>query len=170
MPNAPQRAALAVSALTKGTIDVVINNAALVSHVSAFKTLGDYESDPAIYQQEFLDCFNANVLGVVNTASAFLPLLQAGKGKKFINISTGGADLDATNAGTLSAGTPYFTSKAAANLVVAKYNTVYGGGEGKAGILFLSISPGFVSVTSFVDLFPLAYYPLPLHPFYLRVY
>lgn len=38
---------------------------------------------------------------------------------------------------------PYSASKAAANVVIAKYDAIYG--MGRENILFLSISPGYVS-------------------------
>lgn len=82
-----------------------------------------------------------NALGLVHTVQAFLPLIRKGSVKKVINISTGMADIDLINAVDVAVAGPYSASKAAANVVIAKYNA-----ELKSeGILFLSISPGYVA-------------------------
>ena len=62
--------------------------------------------------------------------------------KKVLTISTGLADLDLTNEYEFDIGALYAASKAAMNIIVAKFSAQYK----KDGVLFLSISPGVVDV------------------------
>jgi NAD(P)-dependent dehydrogenase (short-subunit alcohol dehydrogenase family) len=86
------------------------------------------------------DSFNANVVGVMKTISAFLPLIKAGSAKKIIVISSVMADPDLVRTFEVTYAAPYSISKAAVNLLVAKYHAAYT----KEGILFIAISPGLV--------------------------
>lgn len=65
-----------------------------------------------------------------------------GKVKKVITISTGLADIDFTNQYEADNGALYAASKAAMNVIVAKFNAQYK----KDGVLFLAVSPGVVDV------------------------
>lgn len=80
------------------------------------------------------------MLGVIYTTNAFLPLLKAGTTKKVISISTPGADLDLIVATEGTQDAAYCVSKAALNMVVAKYAAQYK----KDGFTFLALSPGLV--------------------------
>ena len=124
-----------ISTLTNGSLDYLINNAALVSERTASKTLID--DDLEALEQDFLDSFRANVVGVANTINIFLPLIRAGKEKKIIVISTGMADVDLINKFDIPIAAPYSVSKAATNALVAKYNAALGKSE---GILVLALS------------------------------
>ena len=88
-----------------------------------------------------LNSFRVNALGLLNSIQAFLPLIRNGNLKKVVNISTGMADLDLINTSGIEVAGPYSASKAAANVVIAKYNAAHK----HEGILFLSISPGYVA-------------------------
>ncbi|KAL2820932.1 NAD(P)-binding protein [Aspergillus cavernicola] len=136
-----KNAAEAVKNITGGGLDYLVNNAALISHVSGYKTLGDFEEDFETLEDDILESLQINLLGLVKTAHAFLPLIRNGQAKKLITLSSGMADLDLINATEIAFATPYAISKAAANVAIAKYNALYN----KDGILFLSISPGYVS-------------------------
>lgn len=82
------------------------------------------------------------MLGVVNVVHAFLPLIRKGAIKKVLNLGTGHADMDGTiNRLELAGAGPYSVTKAAATIVIAKYNAAHK----HEGILFITISPGFVS-------------------------
>lgn len=129
-----------VSDITGGSLDVLINNAGLVSTTSAFKPVID--QPPETLEQDLLDSFKANVVGVAHTTNAFLPLIRKGTVKKVITISSGMADLDLVNRFAVDVSGPYSISKAATNLLVAKFHAALGPAE---GILFLSLSPGLVS-------------------------
>ncbi|KAI9692691.1 MAG: hypothetical protein M1820_009441 [Bogoriella megaspora] len=136
-----KKAAEETGKLTGEKLDYLINNAALVSYVSGFKTLGDFDKEPEVLEKDLMDSFKINVVGVVHTVNAFIPLLKKGDVKKVINISTGMADLELVNEFHVAIASPYAISKAGLNLLTAKYNALYGPSE---GILFLSISPGVV--------------------------
>lgn len=99
------------------------------------------DSDIEVQEDDFLESFKVNVLGLVNVVHAFLPLVRKGIVKKVINLSTGMADLDLIHKTDLDIGAPYAASKAAANVVIAKYAAALK----DEGILFLSMSPGYVA-------------------------
>lgn len=86
----------------------------------------------------------------------FLPLVRKGQVKKVITISTGMADLDLINNCEVDIAGLYAASKAAMNVIVAKFNAQYK----KDGVLFLSISPGLVEVGRFAN----STCPLPALP------
>ena len=132
------RAAVAqVSSITKGTLDYLIHNAALVSTRSGFSTVLDQPVEELA--ADLNESFQANVVGTAYVLDSFLPLIRKGKAKKVAVISSGMADLDLVNEIGVAIATPYSVSKAAANLLVAKYNAALGQSE---GILFFSLSPG----------------------------
>ncbi|KAJ6601253.1 hypothetical protein DFH09DRAFT_1355441 [Mycena vulgaris] len=128
-----------VSKATGGKLDYLINNAALLPGYSGF-TLDKYPSPEAV-EKDLLDNFKVNTIGVVHTTNAFLPLLRNGSTKKVITLSSGVADLEYT----LLRGNPnqasYSISKAALNMVVAKYAAQFK----DEGFTFLAISPGLVN-------------------------
>jgi NAD(P)-dependent dehydrogenase (short-subunit alcohol dehydrogenase family) len=99
------------------------------------------DSDIQVQENDFLESFKVNTLGLVNVVHAFLPLVRKGSVKKVVNLSTGVADIDLIHKTELAIGAPYAASKAAANVVVAKYAAALK----EEGILFLSMSPGYVS-------------------------
>ncbi|KAJ5971881.1 Short-chain dehydrogenase/reductase SDR [Penicillium vulpinum] len=136
-----KKAAEVVNDITLGGLDYLVNNAAVVSHVSEFKTLGDFDDDFETLEKDLLESLEINLLGVMKTIHAFVPLILKGKGKKVITISSGMADIDLINATEIAFGGPYAISKGAMNVAIAKYNALYN----KDGILFLAVSPGYVS-------------------------
>lgn len=85
--------------------------------------------------------FDVNVIGVISTIQTFIPLLRKGSVKKVFTLSTGMADIDLINQVDIAIGAPYSISKGALNIAVAKYNALYK----SEGILFMAVSPGFVS-------------------------
>lgn len=91
--------------------------------------------------------FKTNVVGNIHLFNLFLPLVMKGKVKKVITISSGHADLDLINNFEIETSALYSASKAAMNVIVAKFNAQYK----KDGILFVSISPGAVEVGHFVN-------------------
>jgi NAD(P)-dependent dehydrogenase (short-subunit alcohol dehydrogenase family) len=99
------------------------------------------EEDFEILENDILESLQINLLGLLKTTHAFIPLIRNGQAKKVITLSSGMADIDLINATEIAFATPYAISKAAANVAIAKYNALYN----KDGILFLSISPGYVS-------------------------
>lgn len=140
--KAVQVAAAETAKITGGSVDLLINNAALVSSISPWKTLVDFE--PQVLEDDLTASFRANVVGPAHTINAFLSLIRKGSSKKVITISTGMADPDLVNDFSIPIASPYSISKAATNLLVAKYNAAFGKSE---GILFMAISPGLVDTS-----------------------
>lgn len=91
--------------------------------------------------------WQTNVVGNIHLFHLFLPLVLKGQVKKVITISTGMADLDLINDCDVDIAGLYAASKAAMNVIVAKFNAQYK----KDGVLFLSISPGLVEVGRYAD-------------------
>jgi NAD(P)-dependent dehydrogenase (short-subunit alcohol dehydrogenase family) len=91
--------------------------------------------------------FHTNVVGNIHLFNLFLPLVIKGKVKKVIAISSGHADLDFINGLEVENSALYAASKAAMNVIVAKFNAQYK----KNGVLFVSISPGVVEVGHFAN-------------------
>lgn len=91
--------------------------------------------------------FEVNVIAIVHLINLFIPLVLKSEAKKIIAISSGLADADLTNKFELATASLYSTSKAALNMVIAKFNAQYK----QEGVLFLSMSPGMVEVGHFKD-------------------
>ena len=91
--------------------------------------------------------FQTNVVGNIHLFNLFLPLVMKGKVKKVISMSSGHADLDLINDLEIETQALYSASKAAMNVIVAKYNAQYK----KDSVLFVSISPGVVEVGHFAN-------------------
>lgn len=93
------------------------------------------------------DVFEVNVIANVHLINLFLPLILKGQAKKVIAISSGLADTEFTNQYEVTPGFLYSASKAALNMIIAKYNAQYK----REGVLFLAISPGLVEVGHYKD-------------------
>ncbi|KIX98406.1 uncharacterized protein Z520_05707 [Fonsecaea multimorphosa CBS 102226] len=133
-----------VKTLTGGSLDYLINNAAYVSHLTTGRFLDEFESEPTLLDDDINTAFNTNVVGVINTINVFLPLIKKGRVKKVATLTSGMGDLDFINELGIWESAPYSISKAAVNVVVAKYSARYK----DEGILFLSISPGVVDTAA----------------------
>lgn len=92
----------------------------------------------------FVDAMNksveSNVVGAVYVTNAFLPLVEQGKEKKIVHITTGHGDTDLIIGTGFAALLPYGASKAMLNNVVARYGVELQ----PKGIHVVAISPGFV--------------------------
>ncbi|KAH9851227.1 NAD-P-binding protein [Lenzites betulinus] len=116
------RAADEVAALSGGTLDVLIHNAARMNSAQIFRGFDDYK-DLDELDEDFRDAFNVNTLGVIHSITAFLPLLllSTASTRKIAVISSGGAlpaRIVRTGEGDVVA---YSTTKAAAVMVAAKF-------------------------------------------------
>ncbi|KAJ8581230.1 NAD(P)-binding protein, partial [Rhizopogon salebrosus TDB-379] len=136
-------AAAEISRIAGGSLDYLVNNAGFVESERDGLTLDSYSSEELL-NKDLLDSFNVNVVGVINTINTFLPLLKKGKSKKVITLSTGLADPDMTIKSDLVTSGPYAISKAAVNMVNAKYAAQYK----PEGFVFLAISPGLVDTST----------------------
>ncbi|KZT50164.1 NAD(P)-binding protein [Calocera cornea HHB12733] len=134
------RAAAAETAkITGGSLDVLINNAAYMSFVNNFNAIDEYESDEAL-AKSFNNHWDTNVLGVVYTTNAFIPLLARGQLKKVLTLSSGMGDPAFILDTEFDWSVAYSVSKCALEMVNVKYAAKYK----KEGWTFLAISPGVV--------------------------
>jgi NAD(P)-dependent dehydrogenase (short-subunit alcohol dehydrogenase family) len=129
-----------VAAITGGSLDYLINNAAWIDRTSMGKALDEFADETELLEGSLLESFKVNVVGVIHTINAFLPLVKKGSAKKVVLISSGMADPALINSG-IATDAPYTISKAAANTAIYKYNAKYK----KEGILFFALSPGVVA-------------------------
>ncbi|KAF7378311.1 NAD(P)-binding protein [Mycena sanguinolenta] len=134
---AVEEAAKAVESATGGTLDYLIIVAALATNMN--KPILAFDSNEEL-DEDLLEHFRTNVLGVVHTIKAFLPLLRGGPTKKVAVLSTGNADLDATLTMASPGRVGYGISKAAMNMAIAKFALALK----PEGFVFVSISPGMV--------------------------
>lgn len=135
-------AADAVASITGGSLDILIHNAALVSAESAY--LSPLDMSPQAFEADLMESFRSNTVGTAHVLSAFLPLIRKGTGKKMIVTSSGMADEKMVHTMDLAIATPYTISKAAVNMLVAKYHAAIGKSE---GILVLALCPGLVDTS-----------------------
>lgn len=136
-------AAAEISRSTGNSLDYLINNAAFVESKRDGLTLNSYPSEELL-TEDLLQSFNVNVVSVIHTINIFLPLLKNGKAKTVVTLSTGLGDLDMTIASEFTTSGPYSITKAAVNMVNAKYAAQYK----PEGFIFLAISPGLVNTST----------------------
>jgi len=135
-------AATEVAKVTGGSLDYLINNAGVYGTAEGTGVPDAYKDEKAL-EQDFHYHFDINVLGVIHTINNFLPLLSKSSIKKVIVISSGVGDTDFIRVSESSGWVPYAVSKAAVNMVVAKYAVQYK----PEGFVFLALSPGFVNTS-----------------------
>ncbi|KAI0674063.1 NAD-P-binding protein [Trametes maxima] len=135
------RAAAEVSSISGGKLDYLINNAAKTDG-TAFKGYGDY-TDLDELDADFTAAYNVNVLGVIHSVYAFLPLLRAGSAKKIIVIGSEAgktATVSALGLGSLPA---YSMTKAAAEMAALKWALMLA----DEGFIVITLHPGSVDVS-----------------------
>ncbi|KAI1432413.1 NAD(P)-binding protein [Xylaria sp. CBS 124048] len=137
-----QRAAAETAAITGGSLDYLIANAGYVTSFDAFDPLDTLAAKPAELREDFIKSMDINVIGNIYLYNAFMPLILKGKVKKVVAISSGMADIELCREYDLYSGAIYACSKAAMNIVTAKYSAQYK----DQGVLFLSICPGSADV------------------------
>lgn len=92
--------------------------------------------------REMRDLFEVNVIANIHLFNLFIPLLKQGEAKKVIAITSGYSDVELTRVWDVTLAPLYSASKAALNMIVAKFSAQYK----KDGILFLGLAPGQVDV------------------------
>ncbi|KAF7337764.1 NAD(P)-binding protein [Mycena sanguinolenta] len=138
--KALQLAANEVSRATDGKLDYLINNAGKSNHPGL--ALDDFPNTEAL-EHDLIDVFKTNTIGAIHSTNAFLPLLKNGLAKKVVSITSVLGDPEVTVSTEAIGQVSYSISKAALNMVVAKYAAQY-----KAeGFTFLAIAPGFVQTS-----------------------
>lgn len=128
-------------------VDYLIASGAYIPSFDAFDAIGTFADKPDELDAVTTQLMQTNVTGNIHLFHSFLPLVLKGKTKKIIAITTGLADVDSTNLMEVEIASLYAASKAALNMVVAKFNAQYK----KDGVLFLSISPGVVEVGQYAN-------------------
>ena len=109
-------------------LDILINNAGI-----------NLNRDLSISQLDFSGLahhFEVNVGGVFQASRFLYPLIEAGRGKKIINISSKLASIELSSGNSIA----YSVSKAALNMLTKNQSVEYGA----AGITVISLSPGWV--------------------------
>ncbi|KAJ4352942.1 hypothetical protein N0V95_003795 [Ascochyta clinopodiicola] len=131
-------------------IDYLVANAAYLGNFDAFDPISVLGDNVEELEEVSSTVFQTNVIGNMHLFNLFLPFVLKGKVKKVIAISSGHADLDFINESDTEVSALYSASKAALNVIVAKYSAQYK----KDGVLFFSMSPGVVDVGHFSNLTP----------------
>ncbi|KAF2129904.1 putative short chain dehydrogenase [Dothidotthia symphoricarpi CBS 119687] len=131
-------------------IDYLVANGAFLPQFEAYGPIGTLGDKVEELEDASSMIFQTNVLGNIHLFNLFLPLVMKGKVKKVITMSSGHADLDFINDLGVEVSALYSASKAAMNVIVAKFNAQYK----KDGVLFVSISPGLVEVGHFTNVTP----------------
>ena len=146
--NSLAKAAEAAIPLLPSGLDHLIVNGAHMDNKTTFMAPTEFalESHAQSLHDDFHASIDTNVLGVVYSINAFLPLVLKGTEKKVIVITTGMADAEAMRPqDDRSEGLPtqmaYCASKAAVNMVVAKFAAELQ----PKGVITLALSPGVVN-------------------------
>ncbi|CAM1508652.1 Fc.00g055000.m01.CDS01 [Cosmosporella sp. VM-42] len=140
-PEILKETAEKIGQVTGGKLDVLINNAFLAGTEAMILPPTAFSGKEAELEREIFEPLKVNLLHVVFTVNAFLPLIRSSQLKKIIYISSGNGDIGVIRTCELSALLGYCVSKASGNIVMAKYAA-----ELKhEGILTLSLSPGWVA-------------------------
>ncbi|KAK4233438.1 hypothetical protein C8A03DRAFT_19494 [Achaetomium macrosporum] len=148
--NALKAAAEDTAKITGGSLDYIIANAGIVTQFDAYDPIGKLGDRPELVTKTLRDLFEVNVIANVHLFNLFMPLILKGQDKKVIVISSGFADPVFTNKYDVTPGSLYSASKAAINMIVAKYSAQYK----QDGVLFLAICPGMVEVGHYKDATP----------------
>lgn len=135
-----EKAAAEIAKITKG-IDYLIVNGAYISTDSARYQPSEFTDKAALLKKEMIDSLEVNVVGVMYSINAFLPLVRKGTAKKITVVSSGLGDLDLTLSASVPGSVIYSSIKAATNIVVAKYAVELK----EEGIIVFAISPGVVN-------------------------
>ncbi|KAL5520491.1 hypothetical protein ACEPAG_9715 [Sanghuangporus baumii] len=132
-------AAAAVSEETGGELDVLINNGALLHQERNWVAIDEFPDEETL-EKDFLTFFKTNAIGAAHAINAFIPLLRAGKMKKVLAVTSPLGSTSFTLVTNQSTCPAYSVSKAALNMVIAKFATRFK----DDGFTFLAVSPGLI--------------------------
>ncbi|KAK6497022.1 hypothetical protein TWF481_002002 [Arthrobotrys musiformis] len=142
-PAELEAAAESISQVTGGSLDFLIENAALLMGEAAAFSLTDLVGDAEktkVFGKDLQYTFESNVMSIVHTTNAFLPLIKKSNIKKIAVLSSGVGDVEGIVQWGMKDSVPYCVSKAAANMVVAMYSNALV----EDGVTIVAISPGLV--------------------------
>ncbi|GAA0371287.1 SDR family NAD(P)-dependent oxidoreductase [Microbispora corallina] len=118
----------------EGRLDVLVNNAGVFEGMMTPEEAGAAEARPV---------FDVNVLGVIRTTHAFLPLLRASAAPVMVNVSSGlggfGIVTDARRGESAWSLPVYAASKAAVNMLTVQY------AKGLPEVRVNAAEPGFTA-------------------------
>ncbi|KAH7318095.1 hypothetical protein B0I35DRAFT_431316 [Stachybotrys elegans] len=134
-----------VSSITGGKLDYLISNVAINNNFSAFDDIAGLGAKPEEFEQDLIDHFKVNVVGPIHLFNLYMPLVLNSPIKKVVNLTSGLIDTALTTQYNIQLCPSYAISKAAAHMAVAKFSARYA----DEGVLFFSISPGFVLTSQF---------------------
>ncbi|EHK96047.1 putative Uncharacterized oxidoreductase C24B10.20 [Glarea lozoyensis 74030] len=144
-----ESAARQVSKITS-SIDYLIVNGAYTTLATARFNPTEFTTRAAELRKEMIESLDVNVLGVVYSINAFIPLVRQGTAKKITVISTGMADTEAVLRADINGALVYSSMKAATNMIVAKYAVELR----DEGIVVLALSPGVINTQEEAAGFP----------------
>ncbi|KAK8037828.1 NAD(P)-binding protein [Apiospora marii] len=142
-----KRASAEAAGVTGGRLDYLIANAGLNMSWDGLDPIGDLAAEPEKMSDYFGAMMNTNVLANINLYASFLPLILRGKAKKVVHLTSALGDVEFARDYELTLGSVYAASKAAMNMVTAKFAAQYRGD----GVLFLGVCPGVVDTGQFND-------------------
>lgn len=134
-------AAKKTAELTGGALDYLIVNGVYASVPAYVKTVDDWIGAEQEFLDELKQSMQTNVGGTLFAFNAFMPLILKSDIKRVTAISSAAAARDYIFEGEDMKAVHYATSKAALNTLVAKFAARYK----HDGVIFVSISPGFVN-------------------------
>jgi NAD(P)-dependent dehydrogenase (short-subunit alcohol dehydrogenase family) len=143
-PKSLTIAASEVSKITNDSVDHLIVNGAYLDTKAYFITPTEFIGQEDLLRSEFINNLDVNVLGVIYSINAFIPLIRKGSVKKITVISTGLAELELSQKANIGFSVLYSSTKAATNIVVAKYAAELR----REGIILLALSPGVVDTAT----------------------
>lgn len=137
-------AAAAIEKLSSGIVDYLIVNGAYASPEENFVFPTEFSGKEDLLTHTMVESLKVNVIGVVFTINAFLPLVRKSSIKKITVISTGLADQKLSEHSTIPFLMTYSAMKAALNIVVARFAAELR----NEAIVVLALSPGVVDTSA----------------------
>jgi NAD(P)-dependent dehydrogenase (short-subunit alcohol dehydrogenase family) len=139
-------AAEEVSWATGGGLDVLIFNAFLPGTENILLPVSAFAGKEEALERELVEPLKANAAHLITTVNTFLPLIRKGSAsaRKIIYITSGNGVPDVSRVAGIPNLLGYCVSKAAGNVIMAKYHAELS----VEGIKTLSLSPGWVDTDS----------------------
>ncbi|KAJ4299213.1 hypothetical protein N0V90_004457 [Kalmusia sp. IMI 367209] len=127
--------------LTGGVVDYLVVNGAYFAMPTLLMSADEYVGKEDLFIEEMNKSMQTNVAGTLFAFNAFLPLVLKSSVKRVAAITSAAADRNYIFEGEDIRSIHYSISKGALNILVAKFAARYK----NDGVVFASISPGFVA-------------------------